>query len=290
MQNSGFENRFIDAYGCFNSIDSKNTAEYLFYAPVFSPNDLTSLMVFPGVKATPLLSVDSEKNILPSTNITLPLALLFAVILFVFLKKILKSSIGNIFLSGFFSKSLQEADRRQIDRNTVIVNFINAVSFFSVALIFYALATRFNYYFSFLETLNIQEKFVHLTFFCCIVGSVLGFFYARSGLIAFFGNIFSSSKMVKEYQKSYKMLFLSLSPILLSVAIFIAFAPYFLMYSTSFYLLACIAACYVIFIVVSLLKFLNFTSRYSIHIFLYLCTLEILPLAVMVKFVQMVYF
>ena len=290
QQHSGFENRFIDAYHYCDGIASENAEGQSFYASVFKPDDSISLVAFPGVKTVPFSPANQGGNMLSPAGFTLPVALLVAAILFVFLKNTLKSSVGSIFLIGLFPKSVQESDRRQIERNMLIVNLINAVSFFSLALVLYAVVLRFDYSFPFLETFNIPEGFAHLALFFCVVGFVLAFFYARSGFISLLGNIFSVSKMIKEYQKPYKMLFLSLSPILLSVAAFITFAPYFLMNLTLLYLLGCIATCYVTYITILLLKISNFTTRYSIHIFLYLCTLEILPLVVIVKFLQGVYF
>ena len=291
QQNSGFENRFIDVYQYCGDTPPENAAGCSLYAPVFKPDDPpASLVAFPGVKTLPFSPANQEENVLPPANITLPVALLVAVISFIFLKNKLKSSVGSIFSVGFFPKLLQETDRRQIERNTLVVNAINAISVFSLALISYALAVRFDYSFPFLDSFNIPENLISLILFLCIVGFVLSIFYARNSFIALFGNIFSASRMMKEYQKPYKLLFLSGSPILLSIAVFITFAPYFLINPAAFYLFGCIIACYVIFIAASLLKFSNFTNRYTIHIFLYLCTLEILPLLIMVKLMQDIYF
>jgi hypothetical protein len=193
-------------------------------------------------------------------------------------------------LVGISPKSLQEIERRQIGRNTQIINAINAISFFSIALILYAFAVRFDFLLDVFKPQNVSENVFYMIIFGVVVGAVLLFFYARSGLIAFFGKTFSASKTLSTYQKPYKLLFVSLSPVLFLVALFTAFAPFFLMSSITFYLFICLAVCYAGFIAVSLVKFLNFTNRYTIHIFLYLCTLEILPLLIVVKLTQDVCF
>jgi hypothetical protein len=282
QQDSGFENRFIDNY---------HTAEYSSYAPVFKPNDSTSLAVFPGVKVIPFSTDSVQKEPMSATSIILPVALLLVTLLFIFLKNALKSSVGSLFLIGISPKSLQETERRQIERNTLIINSINVISFFSVALFLYAFFIRFEFLFPSFELLeNIPDNLRYLTIFFSILCIVFLFFYARSGFIALFGNIFSASKIMTGYQKPYKFLFVSMLPILFLVALFTAFAPFSLMNVVSFYIPVCVLICYVIFIVISLSKFLNFTNRYTFHIFLYLCTLEILPLLVMVKWTQDVYF
>jgi len=226
---------------------------------------------------------------MPTASITLPVALLVAALLFVVLKNTLKSSVGSIFLIGISPKWLQETERRQIERNTLIINAINAVSFLSLALVLYALVLRFDLFYASFELPNIPENLLYISLFSAIIGIVFLFFYARSGFIALFGSIFSVPKTMKAYQKTYKLLFVSLSPILLLIALFLAFAPYSFIAFPVYFLLA-IAVCYLIFIVISIAKFLNFTNRYTIHIFLYLCTLEILPFLVMVKLMQNVYF
>ena len=286
QQNSGFENRFIDTY----LFGLEHSAEALHYAPVFKPNDLIPLTVFPGIKAAPFSSEPSKENELLSASIILPAALLLAVFLLVFLKNASRSSIGALFLIGLSPKLLQEAERRQIERNTLIINSINAISFFSIALILYAIVIRFEFLFAPFELPDVPKYLYYLTIFFSIVAIVFLFFYARGRLIAFFGNIFSAPKMMKGYQKPYKLLFVSLSPVLLLVAMLTAFAPFSLMSFVSFYLLVFISAYYVVFVVISLSNFLNFTTLYTIHIFLYLCTLEILPLFMMVKLMQSVCF
>jgi hypothetical protein len=289
-QHSGFENRFIDVCLYHGNIASEQTGEVSYYAPVFKPTDTTSLTIFPGEKIVPFSSANAEGNVLPPTSIILPIALFVAVILFSFLKNTLKSSIGSLFLVGFSPKFLQETDRRQIERNALIINSINSASFFSVALILYAFVVRFDFLSLSFEMLNISERSFYLALFLAIVGIVFGFFYARGGFIAFLGNVFSVSKMMKEYQKSYKLFFVSMSPVLLLSVMFMAFAPYSFIDIASVGLLVCMMTGYVIFVAISLFKFSNFTNRYSIHIFLYLCTLEILPLIVMAKFLQNVGF
>jgi len=288
QQQSGFENRFIDAYQYCGDTAS-HAAEISHYAPLFKSGDSVSLTVFPGVKAASGSSAHSGGSALPAASITLPIALLVATLLFVFLKNMLKSSVGNILLIGLFPKSLQETERRQIERNTLIVNSINVVTFFSLALVFYAFAVRFDLFFLSFDLLSIPESLLYLALFSSIIGIVFLVFYARSGFLVFFGSIFSAPNTMKEYQKPYRLLFVSLSPILLLIALFMAFAPYSYIRLPAYFLLG-IAACYVIFVVISLVKFLNFTNRYTIHIFLYLCTLEILPFLIMVKLMQNVYF
>ena len=283
MEHSGFENRFIDTY-LSPSVDS------LHYAQIFKPNDTTSITVFPGKKAVPFSSAKEKGGELLSASIILPVAILLAGFLFIFLKNILKSSVGSLFLVGISPKLLQENERRQIERNTLIVNSINAVSFFAMALFLYAFFVRFEFLFNVFVLPDIPDRLRYLTIFLSIFGVVFLFFYARSGLIALFGEVFSAPKEMKNYQKPYKLLFVSMSPVLLLVALFTAFAPFSFMSYISFYLPIFLLTCYVVFIVVSLLKFLNFTNRFSIHIFLYLCTLEILPLLVMVKWMQDVCF
>jgi len=289
QQQSGFENRFIDVYQYHHDTTSAHAAESSHYAPVFKPGDSVSLTTFPGIKAVSLSSSHSGGSTLPTASITLPIALLVSALLFVVLKNTLKSSVGSIFLIGLSPKWLQETERRQIERNTLIINSINAVTFFSMALVFYALALRFNFLFPAFELLNIPESFLYIALFSSIIGIVFLFFYARSAFLALFGSIFSAPKTIKEYQKPYKLLFVSLSPVLLLVALFMAFVPYSLIRLPAYFLIG-IAAYYVIFVVISLVKFLNFTNRYTIHIFLYLCTLEILPFLMMVKLMQNVYF
>jgi len=287
QQHSGFENRFIDTY--YPSIESM--AKEMYYAPVFKLKDSTTLTVFPGVKAAPFSSDSIQKEPLSAASIILPVAFLLAMLSFIFLKNTLKSSVGSLFLIGISSKSLQETERRQIERNTLIINAINAISFFSLALFIYAFFIRFEFLFpSFELPKNIPDNLYYLTIFFSITGIVFLFFYARSGFIAIFGNIFSAPKVMKGYQKPYKLFFVSMSPVLFLVALFTAFAPFSLMNFVSFYIPICVLAYYVIFVVISLSKFLNFTNRYTIHIFLYLCTLEILPLLVMVKWMQNVCF
>ena len=286
QQRAGFENRFIDKY----LFDPEHLSDCSHYAPVFKPTDATSLTVFPGTKAVPFSSETSKENELLSASIILPTALLLAVLLFVFLKNTLKSSVGSLFLVGLSPKLLQETERRQIERNTLIIGAINRVSFFSMALIIYAFVIRFEFLITPYELFNIPEKYFYLTIFAFAVAIVFLFFAARSTFIEFFGVIFDAEKILKGYQKPYKLLGVSMSPVLLLMALFTAYAPFSLMDSVSFYILACIAACYVIFIVISLSKFLNFINRYTVHIFLYLCTLEILPLLVMAKFMQSVCF
>ena len=289
QQHSGFENRFIDVYQYHHDSASACAEGNSHYAPVFKLSDSVSLTVLPGVKTAPFSSAHADGSVLPTTSFTLSIALLVSALLFVVLKNTLKSSVGSIFLIGLFPKWLQETERRQIERNTLIINSINAVAFFSLALVFYALFLRFDFLFSSFELLNISENFLYLALFLSIIGIVFVFFYARSSILALFGRIFSAPKTMKEYQKVYRLLFVSLSPVLLLVALFMAFAPYSLIrFSTYFFL--CMAACYVIFVVISLVKFLNFTNRYTIHIFLYLCTLEILPFFIMVKLMQNAYF
>lgn len=298
-QHSGFENRFIDAYCYSQDTVSKDMADtlhisevlpHLPYAQIFKQNDSTSLTIFPGIK-NPSFSADtSQKDLLSSANIILPVALLFVVLLFIFLKNTLKSSVGSLFLIGIFPKALQETERRQIERNTLIINIINIISFFSMAFILYAVAVRFNFIVTSFRPSNISENIFYITLFFAVIGVVFLFFYARGGFISLFGNIFSAAKIMKGYRKQYKLLFVSLSPVLLSVALFTAFAPFSVMNFVSFYISICILLCYIVFTVISLLKFLNFTNRYTVHIFLYLCTLEILPFLLMVKFMQSVCF
>ena len=289
QQHSGFENRFIDTYQYCGDTVSGQAAEVSHYAPVFKSGDSLSLTVFPGIKTAPFSSAHADGNAMPAASITLPVALLVAALLFVVLKNTLKSSVGSIFLIGISPKWLQETERRQIERNTLIINSINAVSFFSLALVLYALALRFDLFYASFALPNIPENLLYISLFAAIIGIIFLFFYARSGFIALFGSIFSVPKTMKAYQKPYKLLFVSLSPILLLITLFLAFAPHSLIAFPVYFLLA-IAVCYLIFIVISIAKFLNFTNRYTIHIFLYLCTLEILPFLVMVKLMQNVYF
>jgi len=285
QQHSGFENRFIDVCLCEYGNQSEQTVESSFYAHVFNPIDEALITFFPGVKTEPFALSHSEEKMLSAANILLPTALLFTALLFVFLKNVLKSSISGVFLVGISPKSLQENERRQIERNVLIINAINIVSFFSTALILYAFLIRFNFITLAYELLTVSEGVFYLALFLSITAAVFCFFYSRSGLIALFGSIFSVPKVMKEYQKPYKLFFVSMAPVLLLYAIFLAFAPFFLMSSLLYFLLF-IAICYVIFVVVSLFKFANLTNRFSIHIFLYLCTLEILPLFVIIKVLQ----
>ena len=291
QQNSGFENRLIDTYHRhLDDTASTHLSENVYYASVFKPNDSITITVFPGVKADSCSAAHEKESELRTGNVILPVALLLTAILFIFLKNTLKSSVGNLFLVGISPKSLQEVERRQIGRNTQIINAINAISFFSIALILYAFTVRFDFLLDVFKPQNISENVFYMIIFAAVVGAVLLFFYARSGLIIFFGKTFSASKTLSAYQKPYKLLFVSLSPVLFLVALFTAFAPFFLMSLITFYIFICLSVCYVVFVVISLVKFLNFTNRYTIHIFLYLCTLEILPLLIMVKLTQNVYF
>jgi hypothetical protein len=293
QQNSGFENRFIDTYCYPNAPALEDTAgvlHFLPYAQIFKPNDSSQLAVFSGIKTVSSSSEPPQKDLLQSASIILPVALLLVTLLFIFLKNTLKSSVGDLFLIGLFPKALQEAERRQIERNTLIIDLINVVSFFTIAFILYAFVLRFVAPFVFFEPPNIPENLLYLSLFFFILIMVFLFFYARNAFLTFFGNVFSAPRTMKRYRKPYKLLFVSLSPVLLFVALLTAFAPFSLMNLTSFYILMGLLACYAIFVVVSLLKFLNFTSRYTVHIFLYLCTLEILPLLVAVKLMQSVCF
>jgi len=280
QQHSGFEDRSVDTYCPFDTDG---------YAPVFK-SDGVSLTVFPGVKSDFLSSNPVEKTSLSSASVILPVALIFAAVLLVFLKNVIKSSIGSLFLVGLSPKSLQEAERRQIERNSLIINSINIVSFFSLAIIFYAIYVRFEFLFNTFEMAFVPKYFRYLTIFLFITGIVFLLFYIRSRFITFFGNVFSASKILRGYLKPYKLLFVSLSPVLFLIALFTAFAPFAVMSIVSFYLLICISAFYAVFVVVSLAKFFNFTNRYTIHIFLYLCTLEILPFLILVKLTQNVCF
>jgi len=284
QQNSGFENRFIDTY----RPATESMAKELCYAPLFNPNDLTTLTVFPGIPAAPFSSAPTEKNPTPMTSVILPVALLLTAFLFVFLKNALKSSVGSLFLVGLFPKLLQETERRQIERNTVAIGLVTALSIFSLALVLYAFDARFHTLFPSFAQLNlpIPENFLYTTFFFIIVGVVFLFFYVRGGFILLFGDIFSASKTMRDYQKPYRMVFVSLLPVLFLVALFTAFAPFSVMNFMTFYLLASISIFYAAFVVQSLLKFANFINRYTIHIFLYLCTLEILPFLIVVKLMQ----
>jgi hypothetical protein len=290
QQTSGFENRFIDTYLYFNGVASENGAEIPYYAPVFKANNPLLVVDFPGTKVAHLSAVHTEGNVLPSAGVILPAALIVALILFVFLKNVLKSSIWSLFLIGFSPKSMQQTERRQIERNILIINSINAVSCFSFALILYALAIRFDFSLSLFEQLGISEMFFYPMLFLLINCFVFGFFFARNRLLTFFGSVFSVSTMMKEYKKPYKLLFVSMLPVLFFIALFIAFAPYSLMSYIAPFLFAIIAAIYSGFIVISILNFSNFINRFSIHFFLYLCTLEILPFFAMVKLMKGVYF
>jgi len=285
QQHSGFENKFIDVYLCY----SNNEKDISNYVPVFNSTDTTILTLFPGFNTVSNSSVYSEKSEKPEANIILPIALLFIVLLLIFLKNILKSSVFSLFLAGLYPKSLQENERRQIERNTLVINSINVVSFFSIALILYILFIRFDFFFSNYKLMNYSEDYFYLVTFFSFIAIVFCYFYSRNGLISFFGNIFSFQKSLKEYQKPFKLLFVSLSPVLFVCAIFIAFSSFSLM-RLFVYLFFLIAVFYVFFVALSLIKLTNITNRFSIHIFLYLCTLEVLPLAIMVKLLQSVSF
>ena len=290
QQKSGFEDRLIDVYNCSGGDFLEHKSEISSYAALFKSNDSTSIVVFPGMKNAAFSSAHSEENAMPIANITLPIALLVAVLLFTALKNALKTSIGSLLLLGISPKFLQETERRQIERNRLIINIINILSFFLIAIVLYAFMVRSDFLSDFFKLPNLSENVFNTTIFFSIVGIVFIFFSVRSGFISFFGDVFSAPKMMKEYQKSYKFLFISISPILLFMAVFIAFAPYFLTSLMSGYIIFCISVFYAGFVVLSLFKFANFTNRYTIHIFLYLCTLEILPLLVVVKFLKGVCF
>jgi hypothetical protein len=284
QHNAGFENRFIDTYHLVQDSTNHATTRNLWYAPIFNPNNSLTTIAFPGIKQTSVSTIPSQNADIPSGGAAVPYLILFVLLLFTVVKYALRCSVSNIFLIGISPKGLQENDRRQLEHNTWFVNGLNAVAFFTIALITYIYIIRFSPLAFQSELVTLSTSVQKIMFFLKICGGIFGFFYIKNLIVVFYGSVFSVQPIMADYLKKYKMFFTSSSPLLLCFAILMAFLPMALIgYNAVAFFLLGLVAFYFLFCFKLLIKFYkNFGFQY-IHIFLYLCTLEIVPIFIIGK-------
>ncbi len=174
--------------------------------------------------------------------------------------------IKNIFSASINYNSAQLIQKSDISNKTLI-NFLLSLNFFlSAAVFFISILVKFNFL-----PYNISRFMI---FSGVIIGIIL-LIHINSGINYFSAYIFNLKGIANDYDKNNQFLFRSLGIILLFVNILISFSAIkeIALYTgmiicVIFYLLRILR-----FIKINLAKHIN-----SFFMFLYLCTVEILPL------------
>ncbi|MDR0364771.1 MAG: DUF4271 domain-containing protein [Bacteroidales bacterium] len=294
IQNSGFENRYINAHTSSFDYPPDSMDRTYIYAEIdksgIAPDSLVQLEIFPGKKSESIASSTSETPHYSNITFEFSFLLLIALIGFSLLKNLLRCSFSNIIIMGISPKLLPETEKRQIDRNQWAVNLLAFVSCLLLAIIFYGTFLRSDFFqnvfsLSFDDSLsNFPTLLQRAVIFLGCIAVIFGLFLIKRLLLSFFSFTFDISIEIDEYKKTSNIFLASFSPIGLFVAACVLFAPHVI--SLSAFLLGTV---YFLSLFVSKLIIIMKRVFYplhfgNIHIFLYLCTLEILPVLVLVKF------
>lgn len=287
LQHAGFENRHVDAFNGETAPASDSTGKKLFYAPVFGADKMDSLeayTAFPGKKQMSIAQ-DTPANISYSSfYIELPILFVIALAAVVFLKSRLRGSFLSIMAMGVYQKFLPEAERRQIDRSQWIIGLFDWTSCFLFTIIAYGFVVRTtdlsSLSFFGLTGLSVNRFIL----FLIISVGVFGFFSLKNLFLSFLGSVFAIPKRMREYLKTFRVFSASVVPVSLIAAAVILFAPLKFITAAFILIAAYLLIMFIARLTVGFRKVFDTFGFRNIHIFLYLCTLEILPFFIIGRF------
>ncbi len=169
---------------------------------------------------------------------------------------------------------------RQIyEQNVFYTNFLitlNILFYIETSILFFLYLTNY----SLLALLN------NYTFYLITIGAILGFFSIKYVFAKFWEKIFEEKQFSQVYLSSILIANSVIAPVLLFLLFFILFNPFLSM--TVFYI------SFSLFVIVFILRVLRLFSEFFyqgfslFYLILYLCTVEILPILVAIKYFSIV--
>ena len=222
-----------------------------------------------------LLPVKNDRPIIHYTQYDyLVTSILFlSYIMFVWLFISNRKRLNQIIIGLYAGRYANQLAREEVSLGNRVVIFLSALFVFTITLFFYQTAG----YYGFLPVNSMKN-----TFF--ITALAIFFIYGLKLLvIKMLGFLFETQKEIREYTISVLMFCNAVGLFMLPVVICLAFLkqvnPSVFIY-TGF---AIIAVFFLTRLVRGLIIGLNSTRVSRLYLFLYLCTLEIVPLAIMIK-------
>lgn len=294
VQHSGFENRYINAHTSPVDFPPDSVVRTYIYASVdqnsIESDTLATSRAFPGVKSETVVSSVSETPYYSNIAFEFPILLLLALAAFVFLKNLLRCSFSHIAIMAVSPKLLPEAERRQIDRNQWAIRLLALVSCFLLTIILYGVIIRSGLFRTpFLALFGLPESGAlpalsrGIIFVGCVV-AMFGIYYFQQLFLSLLSYVFNIPKQIGEYRKNANTFLASFAPIGILIAACVLFMPenaaLLVTLAGTAYLLALIASK----VIIALRRVFSPARFGNIHIFLYLCTLEILSILIFVKF------
>ncbi len=185
-----------------------------------------------------------------------------------------RSLIYKMLMATFFKQYYIILQREENEIYRKVSMFLNFISFISIALFFYFLFEKYRW----------NQLSIHgFSFFLLILAVVLLVVLLQYGIVSFTGWIFKAQSESREFQfnilLTYKLLGVFLIPLLFFIQYSVSTGP-FLFLKIGLFLL----------VLVSIKRYFvgfqlgfSITSFPKIYSFLYICTLELLPLAILVK-------
>ncbi|MCX6183329.1 MAG: DUF4271 domain-containing protein [Bacteroidetes bacterium] len=185
-----------------------------------------------------------------------------------------RALIYKILMATFFKQYYILLQREENEIYRKVSMFLNFISFISIALFFYFLFAKYSWN---------PVPLGGFYFFLLVFAMVLLTVFLQYGLVSLTGWIFKSENESKEYQfnifLTYKLFGIFLIPILFFIQYSAGSSPFFFL-KIGLFLLAVITVKR--YFVGFQLGF-SITSFPKIYSFLYICTLELLPLAILFK-------
>lgn len=222
-----------------------------------------------------LLQMKNERPVIHYTQYDyLVTSILFlSYIMFVWLYISNRKRLNQVVMGLYAGRYANQLAREEVSLGNRVVIFLSALFIFTLTLFFYQTAG----YYGFLPTSSIKG-----TFF--ITGAVIFLIYGiKLVMIKVLGFLFETQKEIKEYTISVFLFCNAVGLFMLPVVICLAFLkqvnPSVFIYSG----FTIIAVFFITRLVRGLIIGLNSSRVSKFYLFLYLCTLEIVPLAIMVK-------
>lgn len=185
-----------------------------------------------------------------------------------------RSLIYKILMATFFKQYYIMLQREENEIYRKVSMFLNFISFISIALFFYFLFEKYRW----------NPLALHgFLFFLSIFGVILLIVLLQFSVVSFVGWIFKAQEESREYQfnilLTYKLFGVFLIPLLFFIQYSESTMPFFFI-KTGLFLL----------VLISLKRYfvgfqlgLSITSFPKIYSILYICTLEFLPIAILIK-------
>lgn len=222
-----------------------------------------------------LLPVKNERPVIHYTqyDYLVTSVLFLSYIMFVWLYISNRKRLNQIIMGLYAGRYANQLAREEVSLGNRVVIFLSALFVFTIALFFYQTAG----YYGFLPPNSMKN-----TFFIAVL-TIFFIYGIKLLVIKMLGFLFETQKEIREYTISVLLFCNAVGLFMLPVVICLAFLK---QVNPSVFIYAgftVIAVFFLTRLIRGLIIGLNSTRVSKFYLFLYLCTLEIVPLAIMIK-------